>query len=63
MNEVMKTQLRGTIMKQLRRENGEDEVMQYSCIEEQMKGNSYEAVERRDMVKMKLCSTLVQRNR
>ena len=43
--------------------NGEDEVMQYSCIEEQMKGNSYEAVERRDMVKMKLCSTLIQRNR
>ena len=26
--------------------------MQYSCIEEQRKGNSYEAVERRDMVKM-----------
>ena len=26
-----------------------------------MKGNSYEAVERRDMVKMKLCSTLVYR--
>ena len=25
---------------------GEDEVMQYSCIEEQMKGNSYEAVEK-----------------
>ena len=67
----------------------EDEVMQYSCIQEQMKGNSYEAVEkgdgedeamqysciqeqmketvmkqqRRDMMKMKLCSTLVYRNR
>ena len=23
---------------------GDDEVMQYSCIEEQMKGHSYEAV-------------------
>ena len=33
--------------------------MLYSCIEEQMKGHSYEAVKRRDMVKMKLCSTLV----
>ena len=38
---------------------GEDEDMLYSCIEEQRKGNSYEAVERRDKVKMKLCSTLV----
>ena len=28
-----------------------------------MKGHSYEAVERRNMVKMKLCSTLVYRNR
>ena len=28
-----------------------------------MKGNSYEAVERRDMVKIKLCSTLIYRNR
>ena len=37
---------------------GDDEVMQYSCIEEQMKGHSYEAVARRDMVKMKLNSTL-----
>ena len=26
--------------------NGEDEVMQYSCIEEHMKGNSYEVVEK-----------------
>ena len=26
--------------------NGEDEVMQYSCIEEHMKGNSYEAAEK-----------------
>ena len=43
--------------------NGEDGVMQYSCIEEQVKGNSYEAVERKDMVKNELCSTLVQRNR
>ena len=42
---------------------GEDEVMEYPCIEEQMRGNSYEEVERRDMVKMKLCHTLVQRNR
>ena len=25
---------------------GEDEVMKYSCIEEQMKGNRYEAVEK-----------------
>ena len=25
---------------------GEDEVMQYSCIEEEMKGNSYEAFEK-----------------
>ena len=38
---------------------GEDEVMKYSCIEEQMMGNSYEAVKKREMVKMKLCSTLV----
>ena len=28
-----------------------------------MEGNSYEAVERRDLMKMKLCSTLVKRNR
>ena len=49
-------------MKQLREGHGEDEVMQYSCIEEQMNGNIYEAVERRDMVTIKLCSTLVQRN-
>ena len=27
-------------------ENGEDKVMQYSCIEVQMKGNSYEAEEK-----------------
>ena len=46
-------------MKQLREVNGEDKVMLYSCIEEQMKENSYEAVERGDTVKMKLCSTPV----
>ena len=28
-----------------------------------MKGNSYEVVERGDMVMIKLCSTLVYRNR
>ena len=50
-------------MKLQREGHGEDEVMQNSCKEEQMKGYSYEAVERREMVKMKLCSTLVQRNR
>ena len=34
-------------MKQLRQKgHGEDEVMQYSYIEEQMMGNSYEAVEK-----------------
>ena len=46
-------------MKQWKKGNGEDEVMQYSCIEEQIKANSYEAEEKRDMVTMKLCSTLV----
>ena len=34
-------------MKQFRqKENGEDEVMENSCIEEQKKRNSYEAVEK-----------------
>ena len=33
-------------MKKVGRKNGEDEVMQYSCVEEQMKGNSYEAEEK-----------------
>ena len=33
-------------MKQQRKGYGEDEVMQYSCMKEQMKGNSYEAVEK-----------------
>ena len=82
-------QMKGNSYEAVEKGNGEDEVMQYSCIEEQMKGNSYEAVEkgngedevmqyscieeqmketvmkqqRREMVKMKLCSTLVQRNR
>ena len=45
--------MEGNSYEAVERENGEDEVMQYSCIEEQMKGNSYEAVERRAMVKMK----------
>ena len=49
----------GNSYEAVEKENGEDEVMYYSRIEEQMKRNSNEAVERRDMVKMKLCSTLV----
>ena len=41
---------------------GEDEVMQYSCIEEQGNENVMKQL-RMDIVKMKLSSTLVQRNR
>ena len=36
----------GNSYEAVEKENGEDEVMQYSCIEEQMKGHSYEAVEK-----------------
>ena len=41
---------------------GKDEVMQYSCIEEQGNENVMKQL-RMDIVKMKLSSTLVQRNR
>ena len=55
--------MKGHSYEEVEKENGEDEDMLYSCIEEQRKGNSYEAVERRDMVKNEVCSTLVKRNR
>ena len=54
--------MKGNSYEAVEKRYGEDEVMQYSCIGEHMMGNSYEAVEK-SMLKMKLCSTLVQRNR
>ena len=54
--------MKGNSYEAVEKGDGEDEVMQYSCIEEQMKGNSYEEIEK-GLVKMKLCSTLIQRNR
>ena len=38
--------MKGNSYEAVEKGHGEDEVMQYSCIEEQMKGNSYEAVEK-----------------
>ena len=38
--------MRGNSYEAVEKRNGEDEVMQYSCIEEQMMGKSYEAVEK-----------------
>ena len=38
--------MKGNSYEAVEKGNGEDEVMQYSCIEEEMMGNSYEAVEK-----------------
>ena len=43
--------------------NGTDEVMQYSCMEEQKKETVMNRCRRREMEQMKLCSALVWRNR
>ena len=38
--------MKGNSYEAVEKGNGEDEVMQYSCIDEEMMGNSYEAVEK-----------------
>ena len=47
--------MKGNSYEAVEKGNGEDEVMQYSCIEEMM-GNSYEAVEKGHVI-------LLMRNR
>ena len=54
--------MKGNSYEAVEKGNGEDEVMQYSFIEEEMKEPVMKQL-KREMVKMKLCSTLVQRNR
>ena len=54
--------MKGNSYEAVEKGDGEDEAMQYSCIQEQMKETVMKQ-QRRDMMKMKLCSTLVYRNR
>ena len=55
-------QMKGNSYEAVEKGDGEDEVMQYSCIEEEMKEPVMKQL-KREMVKMKLCSTLLQRKR
>ena len=54
--------MKGNSYEAVEKGNGEDEVMQFSFIEEEMKEPVMKQL-KREMVKMKLCSTLIQRNR